>query len=197
MTARRWIVGLITIAAIAVFAVTLVHALWYAPDSEVPAPQLAVHAADVPEGQLPDRLVIPKIGIDAHVKHVGVDAKGNMATPGNFTDVAWYKYGTPPGYNGSAVIDGHVDNGLALAGVFKHLDELSVGDDVYIRTASSTTLHFKVVERDEYDYKQVPLDKLFNRSDGAYLNLITCGGTFIPTEKSYDHRLVIYTKLVS
>ena len=46
----------------------------------------------------------PALGIDAFVRHVGVNAQGDMATPGNFTDVGWYKYGTIKIGNGTTSI---------------------------------------------------------------------------------------------
>lgn len=193
------------VAASVVFVTTLVRALWYAPDQEVASSTLAVQAPTVarsPTGEtrapqpsdLPKRLRIPALGINAHVKSVGVNAQGSMATPGNFTDVAWYKYGTVPGFKGSAVIDGHVDNALALNGVFKRLDQLKPGDDIYVTTASST-LHFVVAETVSYTSEQVPLETLFNRADKPRLNLITCDGTWMRSKKEYDHRLVVYAEL--
>ena len=95
---------------------------------------------------MPERLIIPKLSIHALVHPVGIRADGTMGVPSNFTDVAWYKYGPAPGEKGSAVIDGHVDNALALPGVFKHLSELAPGDDVYVETASSTEVHFIVTD---------------------------------------------------
>jgi hypothetical protein len=43
----------------------------------------------------------------------------------------------------------------------------------------------------------VPADELFNRADTARLNLITCAGSLTRNRTTYDHRLVIYTKLVN
>ena len=95
-----------------------------------------------------------------------------------------------------AVIAGHVDNGLALPGVFKHLDELKIGDDVYVERKDGTELHFKVTVIQKYPYRNVPLKTLFSRRDLPRLNLITCGGTWVPGERSYDERLVVYSELV-
>src|SRR5262245_47294337 len=84
----------------------------------------------------PDRLIIPSIGVDAHVKAVGVDAKGDMATPGNATDVAWYKEGPYPGRAGSAVISGHLNTKTVPQAVFYDLDRLKPGDEMRLRTAA-------------------------------------------------------------
>ena len=190
-------VALATVFGTVIFATTSVETFWYTSDTEVIPPTEEVEAREVLPGDHPARLRIPALGIDAHVQEVGVNALGNMAAPNNFTDVGWYKYGTPPGFVGSAVIAGHVDNGLALPGVFKHLDELKIGDDVYVERKDGTELHFKVTEIQKYPYRNVPLKTLFSRRDLPRLNLITCGGTWVPGERSYDERLVVYTELVS
>ncbi len=146
-------------------------------------------------GDIPARLQIPSLNIDANVQRVGIAKSGSMAVPSNFTDVAWYRLGTVPGFVGSAVIDGHVDNGLSLAGVFKHLSDIQVGDEIDVITASSSIKKFVVSEVAVYPYKEVPLERLFNASDQARLNLITCEGAWIKGEKTYDQRLVVYATL--
>ena len=144
---------------------------------------------------LPARLIIPSLSIDARVQHVGRTAAGLMGDPSNFTDVAWYKNGPAPGQEGSAVIGGHLDNALALNGVFKHLSDLKVGQEVEVQTAVGKMLHFRVTRTEIYPYDKVPLNELFTKTGGAYLNLVTCNGTWLPKQRTYDHRLVVYTEL--
>ncbi len=190
-------VSCIVVIALSVFAWTTVHALWYAPDGvPVPAADLNTTGVGIATSSLPSRLIIPALDINANVQYVGVNAVGDMRAPDNFTDVSWYRYGTVPGYLGSAVIAGHVDNGLGLDGVFKHLDTLKVGDDVYIQRNDGTKLLFVVSDIELYPYQDVPTELLFAAADTARLNLITCDGTWVPGGDTYDHRLVIYTTLV-
>lgn len=186
---------LVIIVAGGVFVTTLIHATVYAPDStdsNIPVPT-ATTPVTADTASEPKQLLIPSLSINARVQHVGVNAKGMMAAPSNFTDAAWYKYGTVPGKLGSAVIDGHVDNGLALAGVFKHLGDIKVGDDVYVVTASGTKLHFVVSDVETYPYTDGPTEKIFNARDAAHLNLITCAGTWTKGGHTYNERLVVYT----
>ena len=153
-----------------------------------------------PKGQLlyyPVRLYIPSIGVDALVQNVGITASGNLGTPDNFTDVAWYDDGTVPGNVGSAIIDGHVDNGLGLAGVFKNLNKIKIGDPVYVIDENGKKLDFTVTSSAYYGYNDVPVNMLFNESDGRILRLITCGGTWVPAGKTYDERLVVTATLAS
>jgi sortase A len=184
-----YIAILLVVVAAIVFSFTLVHALWYAPDAEVAGPYVAATSTD------PVRLIIPKLNIDAAVQDVGLTKAGAMGVPNNFTDVAWYKLGVRPGKLGSAVIDGHVDNGLSLAGVFKHLSDIQIGDDVFVQEEDGSRLHFVVTDIQSYPYQDAPAPDIFTRADAARLNLITCEGVWIPSGKTYDHRLVVYTEL--
>lgn len=193
----RIIMACITLAAGVVFVATLARATIYAPESEVASTTLAAvaPAREASPGELPKRLRIPSLSINAYVKHVGITADGDMATPGNFVDVGWYKYGTVPGFVGSAVIDGHVDNGLGRLGVFKTLGEIKVGDEVFVDTASSTPLRFVVREVVSYPLADVPAKRIFTDTTGAYLNLITCDGVFNKHANDYESRLVVYAVL--
>ena len=197
---RYWLpllVAFATVFGVVVFATTSVETLWYVPDTEVAPPIEAVETREILPGDHPTSLRIPSLGIDANVQEVGVNVLGNMAAPSNFTDVGWYKHGTSPGFSGSAVIAGHVDNGLALPGVFKNLNELAIGDDIFVEKKDGGALHFRVTEIQKYPYASVPLKTLFSRRDLPRLNLITCGGKWIPGERMYDQRLVVYSELVS
>ncbi len=176
-----------------VFTWTLVHALWYAPDSGVMVP--AENSVALSTSSPPVRLLIPSLGIDANVQSVGITSKGNMGVPSNYTDVGWYKHGTIPGELGSAVMDGHVSNGFSLPGVFRRLGELQEGDDVYVVTEDGSKLHFVVTGKEVYPYKEAPTARIFKEQDRARLNLITCEGSWLATDKTFTDRLVVYTEL--
>lgn len=149
------------------------------------------------ENDLPTKLIIPKLEVESDVQRLGVTDTGNMAAPNNFTDVSWYKFGTVPGYKGSAVMAGHEDNAISLPGVFYNLHKLEIGDDIYVLQEDGTRLHFKVIDEQIYRYDDPkPLEKIFNRADGTYLNLITCAGEWLASAKTNDRRLVIYAQLV-
>lgn len=188
-------------------AVVLVRSTIFAPDTDIVVPAnnatssvvagaITSTRTTVPNSSFPVRLAIPKLGVDTDVQHVGVKSSGIMANPTNFTDVGWYKDGTVPGEAGSAVIAGHVDNALALDGVFKELDTLAAGDLVYVTRRDGQRVAFRVDRLEYYDYKNAPSTQIFTSTDGrAHLNLVTCAGTWIKAEQSYDKRLVVYTTL--
>jgi len=145
----------------------------------------------------PVRLKIPSLGIDANVQELGINKKGALGVPSNFTDVGWYAAGTIPGDKGSAIMDGHVDNGLALAGVFKHLVDIAVGDSIYVTEHDGTVIHFIVTGTESFDYMNAPTDLIFNQNNGSYLKLITCGGAWVPGGRTYDRRIVVTAVLAT
>ena len=187
------VAALVAVAAF-VFVSTGVRAVFYAPEAEfkrdLPIPESTSLIG------LPARLSIPALEIDTAIEHVGINAKGNMAAPRLYAEVAWYKYGARPGDKGSAVVAGHLDNGFGLDGVFKNLDGLQVGDDIFVTTEEGEELHFVVSSVATYPYEEVPVEELFARADKAHLNLITCKGEWIKDAKTYSERLVVYTVLV-
>ncbi len=185
------------LAGVAVFIGTLSRAVIANPEPEGPPPAAAAVSQALENVTAPVRLSIPSIGVDAAVQSVGITKKGSMSSPSNFTDVGWYRYGTVPGERGSAVLAGHLDNGLALAGVLKRLQEVHVGDVIGVATKDGVKLTFKVTEINTYSFRDAPTDLIFNRVDAARLNIITCAGDWIQSEKTYSKRLVVSAVLES
>jgi len=148
---------------------------------------------------LPVKLVIPSIGVTTTIQHVGlsVTGKGEMGVPTNFTDVAWYMEGPRPGMLGSAVIDGHFNGKHVPQAVFYNLSKLNAGDLVEVVDEIGQTIQFQVVAVRTYD-KNAPTDEVFSTStDKARLNLITCAGDWIKSEKLFNKRTVVFTELVT
>ncbi len=139
----------------------------------------------------PIHLTISNAHVDTNIINVGITSKGNLDVPGNYTDVGWYQFGTRPGEIGSAVIDGHVDNGGSVPGPFKHLRDLKAGDDISIAMSDGRTLHYKVTLSEAYPTNKFPADAVFNQTGDRYLKLITCHGTFVPKTGTYDERLIV------
>lgn len=139
---------------------------------------------------LPIRLQIPTIDVDANIAYMGLTPTGEMDVPPDLINVGWYKFGTKPGEVGSAVIAGHLE-GVEDLGVFKHLTKLQVGDEINIRNDRDELIVFTVREMRTYKQDERPSD-IFNRTDGTYLNLITCSGKWDNTKKRYSHRYVVF-----
>jgi len=146
--------------------------------------------------ELPVRLLIPAINLNAEVQHIGLapDNSGEMDVPSNFTDVGWYQPGTRPGMRGSAVIAGHYNGKSIPKAVFYDLGKLKVGDEVIIMSAERIEDIFYVVRVETYDY-DAPTEEVFLSDDGkARLNLITCGGKWLSEKNVFDKRTVVFTQ---
>ncbi len=153
-------------------------------------------AAAVLKADGPTRLLIPAIGVNANVQRTGINAKGAMGVPTNFTDVAWYAKGTVPGDVGSAVMAGHLDNGLGLSGVFKNLAAVKTGDEINVTTMSGKTLRFVVTDVSQFAYDDPGTSNIFDADTGRpLLRLVTCGGKWLPSLKTYDKRVIVTAEL--
>ena len=144
--------------------------------------------------ELPVRLIIPVINVNAKIQYVGVTPKGAMAVPSNTVDVGWFDLGPRPGERGSAVIAGHLDGENGEAGVFINLYKLKKGNKLYIKDAKGKTISFVVRESRIYDPGYA--NDVFSGSGSAHLNLITCDGVWDGAKKSYSKRLVVLADIV-
>jgi sortase (surface protein transpeptidase) len=139
------------------------------------------------------RLEIPKLGVNAKIQNVGLTKAGDMGTPTNILDVAWYKLGTKPGQKGSAVLAGHLDGPNGERGVFADLNKLTKGDTIIFKQNGAKST-FVVRRTVVYDQLAHPREVFFSNS-GAHLNLITCTGSWDEGTDRYAQRLVVFSDL--
>ncbi len=142
----------------------------------------------------PYTLFIPHLNLTAPVVTTGLEADGRMAVPNNFTEVGLFGGGARPGEAGTSIMGAHVDNGGSTPGVFKHLEDLKVGDDIYV--TGTQTIHYKVTAVKVYDKNEQQTDDIFYSANGSHLNLITCHGRWLSSENTYAQRLVVFTDRV-
>ncbi len=146
--------------------------------------------------EAPVRLAIPSLGVDAAVEWVGLDAAGNMASPADYDNTAWYEPGPRPGQRGNAVIAGHIDSAeLGRRVVFGNLDQIAVGAEVWVTGEGGRQLRFIVQSVEVYPTENSPRERIFGPTSDANLNLISCIGDFDPGSRSYNQRIVVYTRL--
>lgn len=140
----------------------------------------------------PTRLIIGALDLDAPIGSYGVDANGQMDVPDNITEVGWYEYGPSPGESGSAVLAAHVDLRGPGRGLFYDLGDLGVGERIYVEYEDGSMTEFGVVARTTYLKSELPLEVIFSRSGDPVLTLVTCGGGFSQSERSYDSNVVVH-----
>ncbi len=160
-------------------------------------------------GEAPDatlgRMRIPVIGVDAALGQRFV-SDGVMPNPTGPSDVVWYdlslweRLGGSPGGGNNAVFSGHVDFRAAVPwtdvryhgeGIFSDLKLLATGDVIEV-DVGGLTLRYAVawvsqVSGEDGDWASI----LSADVERDSITLITCGGEFSTTTRTYSDRLVV------
>ena len=153
------------------------------PAGGVPAPPAAVAQ--------PVRLRIADLRIGAApVIPVGVEANGELEVP-PASEVGWYRFGSAPGEAGSSVLAAHIAYD-GEDGVFRHLADVSPGALVDVELDDGTSRSYEITETRLLDKTDLPFDEVFAQSGSDRLVLITCGGRFNPSARSYEGNVVAY-----
>ena len=186
------------------------------PDEEPELPMIgSLRELHETYGEAPDstlgRFRIPVLGVDAPLgqRFVSGSTMPNPTGPG---DVVWYDLsqweglGGVPGGGNNAIFSGHVDYFAPVAwaeaiyggrGVFFDLNVLSPGDIIEIEVGGST-----------FQYAVVWRQQVSSGAEGNWasildghvavdsITLITCGGDFDLSQRSYHDRVVIRAERV-
>lgn len=130
------------------------------------------------------------VGIDAPLVAVGKTPDGALAVP-DFGNAGWYENSVRPGERGAAVLAGHVDSTTG-PDVFYALRDLEPGDEVTVRRRDGTAVTFFVQEVETTDKDELPIARIFTDTASPSLRLITCGGAFDRSARSYDSNVIVY-----
>ena len=143
----------------------------------------------------PTSVVIPSIGVNASLVDLGLNPDGSAAVPSSTTSAGWYDLGPRPGQNGPAVILGHVDSYTGPA-VFYRLKDLRAGDMIQVvsgpRTESFVVQHVDLVAKQAF-----PTAEVFGPVPQKALRLVTCGGPFDSSVRSYQDNWIVFAVEVS
>lgn len=158
-----------------------------------------------PEGPAPARIAIPSIGVNAAVQAKGRDSQNYPAVPDSGSDVAWYTFTAAPGRGSNAVFSGHVDWyywGEPGEGVFYHLRELQIGDEITVDLADGNQVRYRVTGNVAVAYDDPDVVRVMAPTAKDVVTLITCGGTWLrdysnPAGGNYSHRVIVRAERVS
>jgi hypothetical protein len=169
-----------------------------AGDRLPPPPRLGVQLADgsssVSTAPTPLQVRLPSIGVDSRLVPLAVDPAGALVPPEDTATAGWFAQGTLPGAVGPAVIAGHVDS-YRGPGVFFRLSRVAPGDVVLVDRSDGSTLSFTVTGVDRYPKQTFPTDRVYGPTSEPELRLITCGGTFDRSVRSYEDNVVVSARL--
>jgi len=144
---------------------------------------------------LPERLIIPALGISTSVSLLGLQANHQVQVPVDAQSVGWFRLGPTPGQLGSSVLLGHVDS-YRGPGIFFRIKSLPEGSLVEVVLHDGVTGLFRVLRVVQYAKTGFPDALVYGASGSRLLNLVTCGGTFDHATGSYESNIVVFSRLV-
>lgn len=143
------------------------------------------------EPNMPSRIKIPSIRVNAPIKSVGLLPNKSLAVPNYVYQVGWYDQSSRPGEPGTVLMDGHY--GVSGSwGVFSKLKDLSKGSEIEIIRSDGQSIVYVVEDKVSYDRNSTPMDRVLAQDNKQRLSIITCDGTYLPKEETYTNRLVVY-----
>ena len=188
---------------------------WYAHGNKppvIPLPAVAYADPSVDEAPVSDNdidkytvpannpryISIPALGIGkTRVMTVGLTKLNTLDTPRNINDTAWYNKSATPGQGyGQVVIDGH-NGGISRDGVFVNLGTLKEGDEITVERGDGKKVTYTVAKVETLSLKETNesgMQRLVKPYDQGKegLGLITCAGKWIPRDKVFDQRILVW-----
>ena len=219
---RRWMAEDVTFVAVATAAIagTLLGlaalAVASRPDAAPPEPDVVPAVEVAPEREpepvieppepepvpppVPLTLRVGTIGVDAPLVSVGLEPDGAMEIPDDVREVGWYDpddLGVRPGTTGTAVFASHVDSRSQGRGVLFELRQTRAGDTIEIDLEDGSTQTWVVTEVAQIPKVSMPLGEIFTWSGPPRVVIITCGGEFDRSARSYVDNIVVYAELAA
>ncbi|MCC3282556.1 MULTISPECIES: class F sortase [Arthrobacter] len=178
-----------------------------APAAGAPAPVPLGDPGNIPVRQAspeasesipaPVRVQVEGTGIDLEVVPVGVEENGAMTIPDNHFQAGWYRYGPAPGAaSGSSVLAAHVDSQTEVLPIAS-LKDVEPGTRVIVTREDGTTLTYQTEKVENIAKRSLDGHRLFDRTGGHLLKLVTCGGKWLDTENDYEDNVVLTATPVS
>lgn len=147
----------------------------------------------------PVAIDIPAIDVHSDLLNLGLNKDRTVEVPpldDPDSKAGWYRYSPTPGELGPAIILGHVDSAKYGPGIFFELGALKKGDEISVRRKDGSVAVFRVDDNVRYPKSQFPTKKVYGNLNHAGLRLITCGGTFDFSARSYEDNIVVYASLI-
>ncbi len=184
-----WGSGLVSIPVVRAVAAPVPAVTTSANTTPVPLPVTA------PIVGIPQRLIISAINVNTPIVQEGVTPEGSMDVPNNTVEAGWYKYGSKPGEQGNAVIDGHLAYSSS-GGVFANLHNLPLGGQISVVDVNGVEYQFKVNHTELLAYNDTNLNAIFGATTNRQLVIITCAGTWLQAEQTYSQRLIVFAERI-
>jgi sortase (surface protein transpeptidase) len=148
-------------------------------------------ARTYPTVAVPVRLRIPALHVNSPLQRLDRQPDGTVAVPDRADVAGWYERGPRPGQAGPAVILGHVDSHTG-PGVFLNLTRVPRGAAVLVDRADGSTVTFRVTNVQRVSKTRFPTDLVYAPTLLPTLRLVTCGGSFDTTRRSYRDNVIAF-----
>lgn len=148
----------------------------------------------------PASLHIPAIEVSSPLNSVGLNPDRTMQVPApgpRYDQAAWYRFSPMPGELGPSVIIGHVDSAAGGPSVFYQLGALKPGERIEVTRVDRSTATFAVDAVRSYPKDAFPQQTVYGDTTSPELRLITCGGNFDASTRSYRDNTVVFASQVS
>ena len=143
----------------------------------------------------PVGIEIPSIGVKAtSIMNLGLNEDRSLQVPKDAKTIGWYDRGAYPGTEGPAVFASHINYG-GVDGGFADLADVKSGDQVVVPRADATTAVFVVDRIETVSKKAFPTARVYGPTFRPEIRLITCGGDFDSSVRSYEDNVVVYGHL--
>jgi LPXTG-site transpeptidase (sortase) family protein len=146
----------------------------------------------------PTEVSIPKLGARSSLVPLGLNPDKTIQVPPveQPMQAGWYDKAPMPGQVGPAIILGHVD-GNKKPGIFFKLKEMATGDEVLVSRQDGSTARFTVTKVEQVAKQDFPTERVYGNTAGPELRLITCGGVFDHSAKSYKDNVIVFATLAA
>ena len=155
-----------------------------------PAAELTAGQPDPAGAVRPVSITIPRLAVAGPLGELSQADNGELLAPDDPNLAGWYVEGVVPGDVGPAVIGGHVDSRRG-PGVFHGLQSLRPGDAVEVGRSDGRVAAFVVTRVREVAKARFPTAAVYAATPRPELRLITCGGRFDRTARSYTGNVVV------
>jgi hypothetical protein len=153
------------------------------PAAELTQPEPAARARPV-------SIEIPALHVSGPLGDLTQAGNGELLAPDDPGLAGWYAAGVVPGDVGPAVVGGHVDS-RSGPGVFFRLGSLQPDDVVGITLSDGHVVRFAVTDVREVPKTQFPTEAVYAPTPRPELRLVTCGGRFDRSARTYVDNVVV------
>lgn len=150
---------------------------------------------------LAERLIIPKLEVDAPFTVRAVGGDGRMPNPLGPDDIAWYDFtqwpdfGGTPDIGGNVVLAGHVDYINVGPAVLWDMHTLAPGDLVQIRMEDGTVIEYHIEFNKTVPANNANWEGIVAATGDESVTIITCVGDFVAGH--YTNRQIAWGRRVS